>query len=409
VAASERGRRAGGRRGEALPGQPRWTVLVFMGTHTVEDNVSLEAAAVSDLAEMAAVGSGDGVAIVVQAHGPDGAWRQHIGAGDRLPVPRREASLDGGDALPHFVAWGLKASGHRDGDHTLLVFWGHAYDFAIGRRQTSGGLIDPLDFAEIDTVLRRARRHLSRARASGSDPRFDVIAFDACDLATVEVAWQLAPSARYLLASQSGIPIPGLPYDVVLERLRRPIGNRMTSAEFGAYAVRRFCESYAPDTPASLACLDLDVVGDVFDRVHVLALLLASATVDPSACARLAALAVPSQTGPRKPYLDVTDFCIALVRGHGDPMVVEAARALGNLLVGAELRDDSRTTGAARPFVVEHGANTGEYARLNGVSLYAPHLAPHLDVAAARALYERLDFASDTVWNGLVHALASPS
>lgn len=407
MAATAGSRRASGRRGEVAPGQPRWTVLVFMGTDTVEDNVSLEAAAVSDLAEMAAIGSGDGVAIVVQAHGPGQAWRQHIGVGQRLPVPRREASLDGGDALSHFIAWGLETSGHRDGDHTLLVFWGHAYDFAIGRRETSGGLIDPLDFAEIDQVLRRARRHLARGRGVGPDPRFDVIAFDACDLATIEVAWQLAPSARYLLASQSGIPIPGLPYDLVLERLRRPIGNRMSPAEFGAYAVRRYCEAYPPDVPASLACLDLDVVGEVFDRVHVLALLLASATVDASACARLASLAVPSQTGPRKPYLDVTDFCVTLVREHGNPMVVEAARALGNLLVGAALRDPSRATAAARPFVVEHGANTGEYARLNGVSLYAPHLAPHLDIVAARALYERLDFANDTVWNGLVQALVA--
>ena len=42
------------------------------------------------------------------------------------------------------------------------------------------------------------------------------VAFDACDLATVEMACQLKPFAKYLLGSQIGIPLPGWPYDRVL-------------------------------------------------------------------------------------------------------------------------------------------------------------------------------------------------
>jgi hypothetical protein len=42
-------------------------------------------------------------------------------------------------------------------------------------------------------------------------------------------------------------------------------------------------------------------------------------------------------------------------------------------------------TGDGRPLIVEHGRNAGRLARLNGISLYAPHVAPDNDVDA-RAL-----------------------
>ena len=80
---------------------------------------------------------------------------------------------------------------------------------------------------------------------SGPDlPTLDILGFDACDLSTVEMACQLQPFANYLLGSQIGIPIPGWPYDRILDRLQNPMGS-MRPSEFGSYIVRRFCESYA--------------------------------------------------------------------------------------------------------------------------------------------------------------------
>ena len=67
MAATAGSRRASGRRGEVAPGQPRWTVLVFMGTHTVEDNVSLEAAAVGDLADALRALEARGLRVIVVA------------------------------------------------------------------------------------------------------------------------------------------------------------------------------------------------------------------------------------------------------------------------------------------------------------------------------------------------------
>ena len=117
-----------------------------------------------------------------------------------------------------------------------------------------------------------------------------------------------------------------------------------------------------------------------------------------------------SQTAEDRPFVDVAELCLNLMRGSGDTLVAEAARTLGDLLAGAHpplvgLSEE----GLGRPFVVEHGRNAGELARLNGISLYAPHVAPGTDFDALRTLYNRFAFAQNTRWSRLVHTLAQLS
>ena len=56
----------------------KWTVMVFMGEATIEGTAPLEHAADADLAEMAAIGSGNGLNIFVQRHGRGKPQRRHI-------------------------------------------------------------------------------------------------------------------------------------------------------------------------------------------------------------------------------------------------------------------------------------------------------------------------------------------
>ena len=58
-----------------------------------------------------------------------------------------------------------------------------------------------------------------------------------------------------------------------------------------------------------------------------------------------------------------------------------------------------------RPFILENGRNSGEGARLNGISIYAPHVAPSNDFDALQLLYINFDFVQKTRWSELaVHA-----
>jgi hypothetical protein len=182
----------------------------------------------------------------------------------------------------------------------------------------------------------------------------------------------------------------------------------MGPAELGSYIVRRFCESYSAEArTVSLTLLDLNRTQELLMVTELFALTLASAIGNPSDRDWIASLFVPSQTGPGKPYVDLADLCLTLALRCGNPLVVEAAKNLGDFLIGPlPVRVGESEAGAGRPFVLEHGRNAGGTARLNGLSIYAPHVAPRRDFDAVRHLYQNFLFAQETQWSGLVHALA---
>ncbi len=180
----------------AAPDQTKWTVMVFMGADNVEGTASLKSFAKSDLDEMAQVGSDGPLSIFVQVYGLDGGpKRGKIAAGSELePVPREQADAKGGLALQHFIGSSLGASGHdplNPQHYTMLVLWGHAFDFAIGRQKRVDGTIDALDFGELSDVLHRLQQ-----QDGTSDAKLHILGFDACDAATVELACQLEPFAH---------------------------------------------------------------------------------------------------------------------------------------------------------------------------------------------------------------------
>jgi hypothetical protein len=384
----------------------QWTVMVFMGADTIEGNAPLVDAASADLAEMAAVSSGDALRIFAQVHGASPApQRSYIGVTPMKDVPVDQRDPTDGHALENFVTWALATALHNPDNprhYSMLVLWGHAYDFAFGRRRLRSGAIDALDFAELSDVLKRLQDQFGSGSA-----KFDILAFDACDLATVEVACQFQRFAKYLVGSEIGIPIPGWPYDRILRRLRVPKGDLMAPAELGSYIVRRFCESYPASKPVSLSLLDLGRASQLFGISEVLALTLASAIGDSDVRDRIVQSFLRSQTVEGKPYVDVADLCLNLVRESGDAFVTEAAKALGDFLMSPRpplvgMSDE----GCGKPFVVENGRNAGATARLNGISIYAPHVAPENGFDAAQPLYLKFVFAQETRWSELVHALA---
>ena len=89
-----------------------------------------------------------------------------------------------------------------------------------------------------------------------------------------------------------------------------------------------------------------------------------------------------SQTIEEKPFVDVADLCLNLVRESRYPAVIGAAEKLGDFVINAApLPVDGKTD--VRRFVLEHGRNACRTAKIQGISLYAPHVAPPPDVGAA--------------------------
>jgi hypothetical protein len=413
--------------------EPKWTVMVFMGADTIEGTESLDDAAEADLAEIESIFSvrpdqppeppaarARILNVYVQVHRSARATRRYhyrFDPQERIPT-KTEADIPKGEpekALIDFIESSILESGHRPDDYSMLVLWGHAYDFAFARSKRRGGPVDAIDFVELSGMLQRFQdlmkdRYTTSGDVSKERPTLDIIGFDACDVATVELACELQPYAKYLLGSEISVPIPGWPYDRILDRLAKPEGRLMTPPEFGSYIVRRFCEAYPASLPVSLTFLNLAETAKIRAPATLLALALAVAIGDCDKRHRIMDLFAQSQTGLNRPYVDVVDFCLNLARFSGDPLVAEAARALGDLLLGAHPPvAGKRSKGERLPFIVEHGRNACELARLNGISLYAPQVACGNDLDAVRGVYDRFVFAQQTAWSGLVHALAKPS
>jgi hypothetical protein len=320
--------------------------MVFMEADTLPEEEPLEAEAHNDIEEMQTVLSdysdSPHLEIVYQLHTKSGTTRQHLGPRGDQPVDVAGTWPESsGEALQDFIRWARREAQHRPTDCSMLVLWGHAHRFAIGARPVPPRAVEALAFADLSTLLQPSR--------VGA---LDIVAFDACDVSMVEMAVQLQGVARYLLASQITMPIPGFPYHRILERVALPKGFLMGPAELGTWAVRRFCDHYtAGDETAqsvSLTLLDLQQAARVSERTEQLALAISRALPhreDPQLVRAQFTLARTTSTVP-KPFVDVADLCLNLVLNCRDRDIRAAALALGDLLLSPRpAREDQSARG----------------------------------------------------------------
>lgn len=385
--------------------------MVFMGTAHPTGGTSLDAEALDDIREMEEIGSGDGLNIFVQLHGKGPAKRYHIGKGKPIDVPPEQQVQTDGRVLSDFIDWALERAKHTRRDYSILVLWGHAFRFAVSHTLAPTHT-EALDFGELATVLWKAKSH---PRLGG---KHSIIGFDACELATIEVANRLRNYAAYLVASETIVPEPGWPYDKVLDHLKRSRrGVLMKPENLGEYIVRRFCEDYSKEkgksTSVSMTLVDLEKAGAVADAVEALAIGIAAVAKkgDQAEVRRIEDLFHFSQTANKKPFIDVATLCCHLARHAESNDVRMPAIALGDLLLCPGTAGEGRGS-----FIVEHGRNSHDTAILQGISLYAPSVAlDSHDLVKAMDAYSvlangvprsLLQKGQETAWSQVVYAFA---
>jgi hypothetical protein len=188
-----------------------WTVLVYSIADT-----DLEPFLLEDVGEMGQVGSSDGLDIVALVDrsvdyssdpvlGLDdwqGAKLLHIGDGT-AEVLEDYGEINTGDpqVLQDFVAQGIA---NNPAEHYALVITDHGASWpGVGGDESAGH--DGLTLAEMNQAI-----------AAGLDEagvdKLDMLGFDACLMATYEVASMLAPLADRLIASQELEPGHGWDY-----------------------------------------------------------------------------------------------------------------------------------------------------------------------------------------------------
>jgi hypothetical protein len=200
----------------------KYTVMVFMNGSDLE---SEGGAATDDLLEMQEIGSDASVNVVVETLGT-AAWNTEGISNEEnqrwLVTPGgMELLMDGlgnrpladSDTLTDFIVWTQQ---NFPAEKYALIFWDHG-----GGSVTGYGSDELAEDGETSLSLAGIEHGIAAAVAETGET-FELVGFDTCLLATVEMASLLSPYADYMVASEEVEPGHGWNYTPVLKSL---VGN----------------------------------------------------------------------------------------------------------------------------------------------------------------------------------------
>lgn len=335
---------------------PRWLFLVYMsGDNDLESYVS------HDLNELEAVGSGDGVEVLVQADraegyvDDDGDWtggRRYRITGDAEPdrvtseVLEELPELDFGDpaTLSDFLLWADERS--PEAEHVAVILWGHGDGWFIAPSHA-------ISWDETGTGIRVADGELETALAPFVEARgkpIDVVGFDACNMGAWEVAYSLRHQADVMLASPTWVGWEGLQYGSALSLLR---GTADVSAAQLADQMADNAVVYGFEhTFAAIDLSKMDALAAALD-VFSVAALGDDKVLDKLLAFRDEAASGEADGTDHNAYLDLADFAfVAGKRGEANiaPQGDALKSATDAAVIGAYTQD--------------------EYAGLGGLTIY---------------------------------------
>lgn len=205
-----------------------WTIMVYMAA----DN-SLEEYAIENINQMEMVGSTAQSTIIVQAdrsgqHYTDGkndwvgARRYYITRDSDASTMHSTLLESMGDqdmaspqTLVNFVNW---ATHEYPAEHYMLVLWDHGRGWQ-NRSITPMGLNRQVKAIFADESSGDEMTLTGLTQATQQIPHMDIIAFDACLMGMMEVAYSVKDNADLMVASEENVPGDGLPYQQILSKI----------------------------------------------------------------------------------------------------------------------------------------------------------------------------------------------
>lgn len=139
----------------------------------------------------------------------DGIWIYDVEGGARkLVASWPEMNSSAPATLEKFVTYGMSKF---PAQKTMLVLQDHGYGWrGICQDETNGDVLMPAD---------GIAAALENVKASNSGKGVDILAFDACNMMTMETIYELKDSASYIIGSETMVPFDGLPYGMFITEL----------------------------------------------------------------------------------------------------------------------------------------------------------------------------------------------
>ncbi|HUF00414.1 MAG TPA: clostripain-related cysteine peptidase [Anaerolineales bacterium] len=362
----------------AAPPMPKakWTVMVYMsGDNNLEDYV------VKDLElELAPTGSSADVQVVALADrspGYDtsrGDWQTtklyHVTQG--MIADSASAAADWGErnmgdpqTLTEFVAW---TKANYPAENYALYFWGHGWSWHPGWVMADDTDEDTLDYHEMKAAI-------------PSLGFIDVVGYDGCNMASMEIFTLWHGYATAVTSSQEWVGWDGIEYDLVLAQLA---ANPDMTADDVAIATS---QSAASDKTWSAVAVDS----------RFAALLTA---VDQWAVALNSGL-----SANRKKYDQAFTVTRSFWQAPMDKDLYDMAFEINRLVNNSTIRNRSQAVMSAVDAVVLDEHHVNAYADVHGITIY--HISKASQKDSDYSYYRStVDFALDTFWDEFLNAYA---
>jgi hypothetical protein len=359
----------------AGPTQAKWTVMVYIsGDNNLEDYV------VKDIElELAPTGSSANVQVVALAdRGPGydtsyGDWQTtklfHVTQG--MTADGANAVADWGErnmgdkqTLIDFVTW---SKANYPADHYALYFWGHGWNWHPGYVMADDTNGDTLDLDELKTAL-------------PSLGFIDVVAYDGCNMASIEVLNAWRGHATVMSGSQEYVGWDGVEYDLVLAQLAA--NPNMTADQVG------IATSQSASNDKTWAAIAVD------SRLDALI-----TAVDQWSVALKNGLAAN-----RSKYAKAFTATRSMWQAPMDDDLYDMAYEINRNVTDANIKSKSQAVMNAFSSVVLHERHVNAYSDVHGISIYLVTKASQKD--ANYTYYRTLDFALTTGWDEFLDAYA---
>lgn len=227
--------------------------------------------ATKDICEMWEVELPDNATVVIQTGGSEEWWLNTVDSdnmyrleytGEDLNVVERvkNASMGDPNTLVDFLEF---CENNYPADKKMLIFWDH------GGGSGSGVCFDEL-FDDDGLTLEELQLALETVYGEGDplNPSFDIIGFDACLMATIDVASVCYGYADYLVASQEYEPGIGWDYTGIMNAIAMNPG--ITGEELGIAICDTYFAACKKSTVASMATLSVLSLANIAPVVYVI-------------------------------------------------------------------------------------------------------------------------------------------
>ena len=250
-----------------------WTFLVYMAA----DN-NLNPDADSNIGQMVQASSNNNVNVLVyltiKRSGESKKTQKLIIQNGKIQQEGATTVEDSGNVNTFIKALTWAATEYPS-DHLLVDLWNHGSGSLNRTMFKHRGVCydDTTGHYMTDTDLKHAFDILVNQYLGGK--KIDIIAFDACLMADIEIAYALQPYANYQVSSQQTVPGPGYNYADVLSLFGQSAPDPLT---LGHWMITSYDHYYKPSQESyTLSLIDLSKIPTATDRTKRIAQLLDTA------------------------------------------------------------------------------------------------------------------------------------